>query len=188
MNPHDTKYTVEVYDLRMCMKRDNPSPKNIKGDNSRELIICAWKGGGGGIIWDFTHFNSGLTRLNCIMPNILTVLCVFFCITEEDNDADMCSCVDCDSGGHRWKLLRTLILLLLLLLLHLRDIHFLISPSLGRTVYFTSFFIHVCQAMLETFVMIHLTFCHRRYRWTSMYVMLSAWLTGKGIKALQVLG
>jgi len=74
------------------------------------------------------------------MPNILTVLCVFFCITEEDNDADMCSCVDCDSGGHRWKLLRTLILLLLLLLLHLRDIHFLISQSLGRTVYFTSFF------------------------------------------------
>jgi len=33
-------YTVVVFNLRMCMKEDNPSQKNIKGDYSREIIIC----------------------------------------------------------------------------------------------------------------------------------------------------
>jgi len=32
---------VVVYDLRMCMKVDNPGSKNIKGDHSREIIIHA---------------------------------------------------------------------------------------------------------------------------------------------------
>jgi len=31
-------YTVAVYNLRMCIKEDNSSPKNIKGDQSREII------------------------------------------------------------------------------------------------------------------------------------------------------
>jgi len=34
-------YTVVVYDPRMRMKGDNTRPKIIKGDNSREIIICA---------------------------------------------------------------------------------------------------------------------------------------------------
>jgi len=34
-------FTVVVYDLRMCMKEDNLCLKNIKGDNSREIIIFA---------------------------------------------------------------------------------------------------------------------------------------------------
>ena len=43
-------YTVVIYNLKMCMKEDNPSQKtimgdnlsqkNIKGDNSRKIIIC----------------------------------------------------------------------------------------------------------------------------------------------------
>jgi len=33
--------TVVLYDVRLCMKKDNPVPKNIKGENSRERIICA---------------------------------------------------------------------------------------------------------------------------------------------------
>jgi len=28
-------YTVVVYNLKMCMKEDNPGPKNIKVDNPR---------------------------------------------------------------------------------------------------------------------------------------------------------
>jgi len=33
-------YTVVVYDLRMCMKEDNPGlKKNIKGDNSRRYSL-----------------------------------------------------------------------------------------------------------------------------------------------------
>jgi len=30
--------TVVVYDLRMCMKEDNPGPNIFEGDNSREII------------------------------------------------------------------------------------------------------------------------------------------------------
>ena len=37
-------YTVVVYNLRMCMKEDNPGPNNIKGDKLREIIICAGQG------------------------------------------------------------------------------------------------------------------------------------------------
>jgi len=37
---------VEGYIKWMCMKEDNPGPKNIKGDNLRQMIIC------GG--WGFT--------------------------------------------------------------------------------------------------------------------------------------
>jgi len=33
-------YPAVVYDLRICMKEDNPGPNN-EGDNSREIIICA---------------------------------------------------------------------------------------------------------------------------------------------------
>jgi len=32
-------YTVVVYDLRMCMKEDNPFPKNTKRDNLRENTL-----------------------------------------------------------------------------------------------------------------------------------------------------
>ena len=31
-----TLYTVEVYNLKMYMKKDNPGLKNIKGDNLQE--------------------------------------------------------------------------------------------------------------------------------------------------------
>ena len=31
-------YSVVVFDLRMCMKGDNPGPKSIKGDNSRDFF------------------------------------------------------------------------------------------------------------------------------------------------------
>jgi len=34
-------HTVVLYGVRLCMKEDNPVPKNIKGDNSRERIIYA---------------------------------------------------------------------------------------------------------------------------------------------------
>jgi len=34
-------YTAVVYNLRMWMKDDSSVPKNIKGDNLREIIICA---------------------------------------------------------------------------------------------------------------------------------------------------
>ena len=34
-------YSVEVYDLRMCTKENNLDRKNIKVNNSREIIICA---------------------------------------------------------------------------------------------------------------------------------------------------
>jgi len=37
-------YTVAVYNLRICMKDDNPSLNYIKGDNSWEIIICAGQG------------------------------------------------------------------------------------------------------------------------------------------------
>jgi len=30
-------YTVEVYNLRMCMKEDNPGPKKFKGGNLKEI-------------------------------------------------------------------------------------------------------------------------------------------------------
>ena len=40
----DTSRSCSIYDLRMCIKQDNPPPKNIKGDNTREIIICAWRG------------------------------------------------------------------------------------------------------------------------------------------------
>jgi len=32
--------TVVDYEQRLRMKEDNPGPKHIKGDNSREIIIC----------------------------------------------------------------------------------------------------------------------------------------------------
>ena len=38
-------YTVEVFDPSMKIKEDNPGQENIKGDNSREIIICAGQGG-----------------------------------------------------------------------------------------------------------------------------------------------
>ena len=31
-------YSVVVFDLRMCMMGDNPGPKSIKGDNSRDFF------------------------------------------------------------------------------------------------------------------------------------------------------
>jgi len=37
-------YTVMVYNLSMCMKEDNSGSTNVKGDNSREMIICAGQG------------------------------------------------------------------------------------------------------------------------------------------------
>jgi len=37
-------YTFAVYNLRMCMKESNPGQKNIKGDNSKEIIICVGQG------------------------------------------------------------------------------------------------------------------------------------------------
>ena len=40
----DTSRSCSIYDLRMCIKEDNPPPKNITGDNTREIIICAWQG------------------------------------------------------------------------------------------------------------------------------------------------
>ena len=33
-------YTVIAYNLSMGMKEDDPSPQNIKGDKSKEIIIC----------------------------------------------------------------------------------------------------------------------------------------------------
>ena len=42
----------------MCYKEHNPGPKKIKGDNSRELIICVRQG----ILCDFTH-SSNITIL-----------------------------------------------------------------------------------------------------------------------------
>ena len=36
--------TVVVYDLRMCMKEDNPSQINIKGDNSMEITFLSERG------------------------------------------------------------------------------------------------------------------------------------------------
>ena len=46
-------YTVVVYnyDLRMCVKEDYIVPKNIKGDNSREMLFVQ----DGGILCDLTH-------------------------------------------------------------------------------------------------------------------------------------
>ena len=39
-------HIVAKYNLRMCMmmKEDNPSPKNIKEDESREIIILIEQG------------------------------------------------------------------------------------------------------------------------------------------------
>jgi len=37
-------YTVMVYNLSMCMKEDNSGSTNVKGDNSREMNICAGQG------------------------------------------------------------------------------------------------------------------------------------------------
>ena len=51
-------YTVVVYKLWMCYKEHNPGLKKIKGDNSRELIICVRQG----ILCDFTH-SSNITIL-----------------------------------------------------------------------------------------------------------------------------
>ena len=44
-------YTAEVYNMRMWMKEDNPHLKNIKGNNSREMIIRA----GWGILSNLIH-------------------------------------------------------------------------------------------------------------------------------------
>ena len=46
-------YTVVVYSLRICIKEDNPGPKYIKRDNSREIIVLT-----GGIVCDLTHSSS----------------------------------------------------------------------------------------------------------------------------------
>ena len=35
---------VVVYKLKMCVKEINPGPKNIKGDNLREIIMCVGHG------------------------------------------------------------------------------------------------------------------------------------------------
>jgi len=37
-------HTDAVYDLRMCMKEDNPNSKYFKGDNLRETIRSAGQG------------------------------------------------------------------------------------------------------------------------------------------------
>ena len=37
-------YTVAVYILKMSLKGDKAGPKNIKGDNSREIIVCERQG------------------------------------------------------------------------------------------------------------------------------------------------
>ena len=37
-------YTALVYRLRMCIKEYNSGPKDIKGDNSQEIIICLAQG------------------------------------------------------------------------------------------------------------------------------------------------
>ena len=47
-------YIVVVHDLRVCMKEDNPGLENIKGDHSKEIIICE----GWGILYDSTHSSS----------------------------------------------------------------------------------------------------------------------------------
>jgi len=41
MKRNPRNYSVEVYDLRMCTKEKNLDRKNIKVNNSREIIICA---------------------------------------------------------------------------------------------------------------------------------------------------
>ena len=48
-------YTCVVYDLRMCIKEYGHGLKDIKGDNSKEMIICAgWEG----ILCDLTRSSS----------------------------------------------------------------------------------------------------------------------------------
>jgi len=37
-------YVVLVHNQRICTKEDNPSSKNVKGDNVREIIICVRSG------------------------------------------------------------------------------------------------------------------------------------------------
>jgi len=53
-------YTAVTYNLKMCMKEDNPDPKNIKGDNSREKMICV----GGDILCDLTQNTYLVTSLH----------------------------------------------------------------------------------------------------------------------------
>ena len=43
-------YTVEVYNLRMCMKGDNPGPKKFKGGNLKE-IRSSGRWGYATVIW-----------------------------------------------------------------------------------------------------------------------------------------
>ena len=37
-------YTVAVYVMMMCMKEDNPGPKYLKGDYSRDIISIVVQG------------------------------------------------------------------------------------------------------------------------------------------------
>ena len=37
-------YIVAVFDLKMCLMKDNLGRKNIKGDNSMGIISCAGRG------------------------------------------------------------------------------------------------------------------------------------------------
>ena len=47
-------FSVEVFYQRLCMKEYKTGPKNIKRENSREIIIYAnWV-----IVWDFTYSSS----------------------------------------------------------------------------------------------------------------------------------
>ena len=51
MKRNPRNYSVEVYDLRMCTKERNLDRKNIKVNNSREIISCAGQMGLSFVIW-----------------------------------------------------------------------------------------------------------------------------------------
>ena len=79
-------HTIAVYAIGMCIREDNPDPKNIKGDNSREMVICVEQG----IVYDLTHSSSYLKSpyiqkadvFWVTLPLLLSTVCiyVFVCI------------------------------------------------------------------------------------------------------------
>jgi len=60
-------YTVVVYNLRICLKKDNHSPKNIKGDNSRLFVRDR------SILCDLTHSSRLYYYMNCCVNGCMLI-------------------------------------------------------------------------------------------------------------------
>ena len=71
-------YTIVLYNLRMCLKGNNPGTQNIQEDNSREIIILRDRS----VLCNLTHSSSESLKLP-ILPDLFCevfVHCGFYCI------------------------------------------------------------------------------------------------------------